>query len=111
MAAKKDSKQIIINAFMDHVLIHDKLPSSVYIFCKELKIDESEFYKYFASFSNLEEHIFVLFFDKSMDLITSDASFEKYNSEKSFLHCITHCLKCSQPTEAMWFGQSVITKK
>ena len=65
MAAKKDSKQIIINAFMDYVLIHDKLPSSVYIFCKELKIDESEFYKYFGFFSNLEEHILCYFLIKA----------------------------------------------
>ena len=46
---------------MDHVLIHDKLPSSVYIFCKELKIDESEFTST-SLFSNLEEHIFAIFY-------------------------------------------------
>lgn len=85
MAAKKDFKQTIINTFMDHVLVHDKMPSSVYTFCKTIKIDESEFYKHFASFSNLEEHIFVLFFNKSMELVASDASYENYNSREKLL--------------------------
>ena len=85
MAAKKDLKQTIINTFMDHVLVHDKMPSSVYTFCKAIKIDESEFYKHFASFSNLEEHIFVLFFNKSMELVASDASYENYNSREKLL--------------------------
>lgn len=85
MAAKKDLKQTIINTFMDHVLVHNKIPSSVYTFCKALKIDESEFYKHFASFTNLEEHIFVLFFEKSTDLVASDASYENYNSREKLL--------------------------
>lgn len=85
MAVKKDLKQTIINTFMDHVLVHDAMPSSVYTFCKAIKIDESEFYKHFASFSNLEEHIYELFFNKSMELVTSDTSYENYNSREKLL--------------------------
>ena len=82
MAAKKNTKQTLINAFMNEVLLNDKLPSSVYTFCNSLKIDESEFYKHFASFESLEEEIFKLFFENSLNLIQESESYDTYNSRE-----------------------------
>ena len=85
MAAKKNTKQLFIDAFMDYVLVHNKIPSSIYTFCKDLKQEESEFYKHFASFNNLEEHIFSIFFEKSLELVTNEPSYEGYNSREKLL--------------------------
>lgn len=85
MAAKKNTKQTLINAFMNEVLLNDKLPSSVYTFCNSLKIDESEFYKHFASFESLEEEIFKLFFENSLNLIQESESYDTYNSREKLL--------------------------
>ena len=42
-------QQKIFEYYTTSVLEHEKEPTSVYRFCKDLKIEEADFYKHFAS--------------------------------------------------------------
>ena len=42
--------QQLITWYMDYVLEHNEDPQSIYKFCKQHHISESEFYDYFTSF-------------------------------------------------------------
>ena len=61
----KITEDKIISLFMESVLEHEKVPSSVFKFCKENKITEEEFYGFFGSFDTLQKSIWTKFFDNS----------------------------------------------
>ena len=44
---KAITKDVIISAYMEYVLMHEKTPKSVYKFAKEHAMTEAEFYKFF----------------------------------------------------------------
>ena len=48
VTAKKPTRENIISYYMNFVLENETVPKSVFKFCKENKIKEEEFYKYFA---------------------------------------------------------------
>ena len=66
---EKDKSRHFFEAYTDYVLTHQKQPSSVYIFCKEIGEEEQEFYKYFASFSALEENVFSTLFEETLTML------------------------------------------
>ncbi|WP_338039010.1 hypothetical protein [Maribacter litopenaei] len=59
MATKKKSitKEEMIAKYMDYVLEQEKEPKTVYKFCKENKMSEADFYKYFASILSVKKGI------------------------------------------------------
>lgn len=50
-------KEKILNGYMDFVLTEGKDPATVYIFSKNLGIEESSFYEYFNSFESIATSI------------------------------------------------------
>ena len=85
--AKKviDTRQVILDQYMDHVLMNSEQPKSVYAFAKENKMKEAEFYEYFSSFENIDAHIFTLFFEHTMQLLSKDESFEEGDAKHKLL--------------------------
>ena len=80
---EKDSSSHFFEAYKDYVLTHQKQPSSVYTFCKEVGEEEQEFYKYFASFSALEESVFSTLFEETLTMLhNSDVYSELDNKTK-----------------------------
>ena len=56
MSAKEKINEIqIVTKFIDTLLTNGKPPKSIYVFSKELAIEESEFYTHV--FCNLQRHI------------------------------------------------------
>ena len=71
-----DLKQKIYDAYSTGVLEHEKEPKSVYLFCKKNKIEETDFYKSFASLEDIKESIFSKFFDNAYMLISKEKGFD-----------------------------------
>jgi len=72
-------------AYTDYVLTHQKQPSSVYIFCKEIGEEEQEFYKYFASFSALEENVFSTLFEETLTMLQNSEGYHEYDNKTKLL--------------------------
>lgn len=81
----KITEDKIISLFMESVLEHEKVPSSVFKFCKENKITEEEFYGFFGSFDTLQMSIWTKFFDNSYGLMQKNKDYESMTNEEKML--------------------------
>ena len=77
--------QMIITSYMEYVLDHGEQPKSIYKFCKDLKIDESEFYVFFGSFENLKAGIWNAFHTNTINVLHKDSNFENYPNKDKML--------------------------
>jgi len=82
---EKDKSRHFFEAYTDYVLTHQKQPSSVYIFCKEIGEEEQEFYKYFASFSALEENVFSTLFEETLTMLQNSEGYHEYDNKTKLL--------------------------
>ncbi len=83
--AKKMSREALIAAYMSTTLEEERFPTSVYKFCKELKIDEADFYAHFGSLEGLQKGIWISFFNQTYALLEKDSSFEEYGNREKML--------------------------
>ncbi len=81
----KNTKENIIDAYMDYVLEHEHEPKSVYKFAKDLKIKESDFYSHFGSFKGLKQHIWNTFYNNTIEVISKADGYENYSSREKML--------------------------
>lgn len=79
------NEQEIISKFMEKVLLDGKKPNSIYEFSKEIHIEESDFYKKFSSFEQIESHIFSLFFKNTLQLLEKDDAFNEFSAKDKLL--------------------------
>lgn len=82
---KSTSKDTVVAMFMDYVLEHEKLPKTVYKFCKVNDIKESDFYLYFSSISAVKKGIWNMFFDNTMNLIKKNKEFQNFTNKDKML--------------------------
>ncbi|GMN08487.1 TetR family transcriptional regulator C-terminal domain-containing protein [Croceitalea sp. MTPC5] len=89
MAAKtsttKISKGIIIGWYMDFVLEHETRPKSIYKFCKQNKIKEEDFYRFFGSFESLQKEIWNSFYANTMDLLQKNKEYAGFSNKDKML--------------------------
>ncbi|WP_407515684.1 TetR/AcrR family transcriptional regulator [Tamlana fucoidanivorans] len=87
MAKKKKapSKHDLLSAYIDFVLTHNENPKSVYGFTKMNNTDESEFYKYFASFQAIESAVFTSFFENSMTVLEQTEQYQTFDARNKLL--------------------------
>ncbi len=78
-------KQKIFEYYIKSVLENDKEPNSVYRFCKDLKIKESEFYKHFASLDYLKSQIFLQFYNNTNSLIQKEKGYISKSPKEKLL--------------------------
>lgn len=86
-------KQKIYEAYTKTILEEEKVPTSVYRFCKNIGIEESEFYKHFASLEHLKGQIFCQFFDNALSLIQKEKDMFLKRLKRNFFLFILHSLK------------------
>ncbi|TPN85432.1 TetR family transcriptional regulator C-terminal domain-containing protein [Aquimarina algicola] len=89
MASPK-SKQIIdsnyiIAKYMDYVLDHDGFPKSVYKFCKDIKIKESDFYNFFGSLEAIDKGIWSAFYNNAIDVMSKNKEYDDFSSREKML--------------------------
>ncbi|RDK85622.1 TetR family transcriptional regulator C-terminal domain-containing protein [Marinirhabdus gelatinilytica] len=82
---KRTARDTIIAGYMEYVLENERLPKSVYKFCKEQNTTEAEFYKNFGSFEGLQQEIWNSFFDHSMKLAHQNKGYGQFSNKEKML--------------------------
>lgn len=75
----------IKNGYIDYVLTHNEQPKSVYSFVKKLKISESDFYEFYASFDSIEKNIWVELTIETIDTLQQQEVWSDYSSRDKVL--------------------------
>lgn len=83
--ASLDGKSKIIESYIDHVLTHDKTPTSVYSFCKAIKIDEADFYTVAQSLVGIEALIWEDYVAATISKLETDDTFSAYSVREKAL--------------------------
>lgn len=79
------SRQQIIDLYMDYVLEQERLPKTVYRFCKDNNITEENFYKFFGSFDGLQKGIWEEFFDNTIMLMEKSPEYGAFSNREKLL--------------------------
>ena len=88
MAGKKATsvdKQTIISHYMNYALEHESYPKSVYKFCKEIKIKEEEFYKFFGNIEKLKNSIWSEFYKNTTGVMFANKEYDNYSNREKML--------------------------
>ncbi len=86
MAKKKSISQTdIIGFYMEYVLMHNEKPTSVYAFTKANKFEEQNFYAFFSSFETLEQSVFKVFFDNTLDTLDESGDYHSFDARNKLL--------------------------
>lgn len=86
MAKKKSISQTdIISFYMEHVLMHNERPHSVYAFAKANKFEEQNFYVFFSSFDTLEQSVFKVFFDNTIEALDKSEEYHSFDPRNKLL--------------------------
>ncbi|MBC3846700.1 TetR/AcrR family transcriptional regulator [Winogradskyella echinorum] len=86
MAKKKNIKQSdIVSFYMDYVLTHNHKPKSVYAFAKDNNFEEQKFYEFFNSFEVLEQSIFKIFFDNTLEVLHKSEDYQSFDARNKLL--------------------------
>ena len=86
MAKKKNLlREDIISYFMEYVLSYNKKPDSVYSFSKQYNFNEEDYYKFYGNFSALEQSIFKVFYEKTINLLEKNNEYQNYSSRDKML--------------------------
>ncbi len=75
----------IISAYMEYVLDQGVHPHTVYKFCKEIKITETNFYDHFGSFDNLKMSIWSTFHLNTINVLEASKEFAAYSNKEKML--------------------------
>ncbi len=89
MAVKKAKvvslKDQIISGYMTYVLEHEKVPTSVYKFCKSIDVTEDQFYGHFGSIESLQKSIWDTFFISTIELMEKNKEFDGFSNKDKML--------------------------
>ena len=73
MATKKKAAEMtaqeLLSKYTEYVLDNEKKPSTVYKFCKTIGIEETAFYKFFASLEAIESYFFESLHSHTLSLL------------------------------------------
>lgn len=75
----------LISLYMDYVLEHEKMPKSVYKFCKDNNITEAQFYDFYGNFDGLKKGIWTKFYENTMRVIEKSPDFEMFSTREKLL--------------------------
>lgn len=75
----------IITLYMEHVLMGEDMPKTVYAFCKKNNIEESDFYTFFGSFEGLKQEIWNKFLENTILTLQNDNSFAGFSPKNKLL--------------------------
>jgi hypothetical protein len=70
---------------MQMVLETNETPKNVFVFCKNLQVNESDFYAHFNSLDALQQTIWVKFFENAVSTIEKESAFAGYSDKNKLL--------------------------
>ncbi|MCH1517319.1 MAG: TetR/AcrR family transcriptional regulator [Flavobacteriaceae bacterium] len=86
MAMKTETmKTDILAAYTQHALEHEAFPTSVYKFCKENKIEETDFYATYASLDSVKHAVWQAFYDNASSLLAKNESHDSLSRKDRLL--------------------------
>lgn len=71
--------------FIDHINSTGKKPISIAAFSKTLDISEEEFYKYYSSFTAIENYIFKGLVERTAENLNADETYQNYSIREKLL--------------------------
>ena len=83
--AKKVTDDEIISLYMDYVLEHEMVPKSIYKFCKDGKIQESDLYSHFGSVTGIQKAIWNKFYTNTQGLMQKNKEYEQFSNKDKML--------------------------
>lgn len=85
MAKKKITSELLIEQYIDALLVHPEQLHSIYKFTKALSIEEGVFYEHFSSFEDLESTVFVQLFEATLATLHDTEGYEQFDSRNKLL--------------------------
>jgi AcrR family transcriptional regulator len=82
---KTPGRKDLMAAFMTDTLEAERFPVSVYKFCKEHKISETDFYAHFGSLESLQKEIWISFFNQTHELLEKDEAYRDFGNREKLL--------------------------
>lgn len=82
---KKDMKAQIIAKYQEYLLLEGKNPPSAYAFCKDLEIDEAEFYQYFSDFDQIAAHFWNDLFKQNLNRLEKTEEWADFSAREKLL--------------------------
>jgi len=79
------TKAAIMAAYTHCVLEHDKAPKSVYKFCKEEGLTETEFYDHFGSLDAVRKGVWNAFHENTLDVLHKNKDYGTYTNRDKML--------------------------
>jgi len=83
--SKNPTASEITSLYMAYLLENNSKPSSVYLFAKENKFEETLFYKHFGSFEAIEKSIFGTFFELTIQTLSKSEDYESFDARNKLL--------------------------
>lgn len=86
MGKKEENiKNKVFQAYSKFVLEHEKMPKSVYLFCKQIQIEERDFYQHFGSLNQVQDQLFIEFFENAFQLINKEKNYSTQTPKEKLL--------------------------
>lgn len=79
------TREKLMEMYMNHVLENEEEPGSVYKFCKQNNITETQFYNFFGSFEGLKNGIWKRFFEHTLEVMQKSKEYSSYNNREKML--------------------------
>ncbi len=79
------NKEKILKSYVDFLLKEGERPKNIYSFCQKLKIEETSFYAFYASFEQMEQSVFTNLFDSTITLLNKSENFENYDAKTKLI--------------------------
>lgn len=83
--AKKITKESIIAMYMNYVLEHEKVPKTVYKFCKINNIKESDLYIHFGSIKTIQKSIWSSFYTNAITVMKKNKEYGDFSNRDKML--------------------------
>jgi Tetracyclin repressor-like, C-terminal domain len=78
-------KQQIREAYKIYWLENGCKPASIYAFCKQINLEEKEFYSLYTSFDAIEKDIWLAIFNDTLHQLKNDETYRSYSAQEKLL--------------------------
>ncbi len=79
------TRQKIISAYREYLLLNGRAPASVFAFCQDLDLEESEFYDHFNDFPQVEDAFWTEIFKDVQSATIGDSEFAHFSAREKML--------------------------
>jgi len=78
-------KELILEKYQEYLLLNGKNPASVYAFCKDLDISESDFYQHFADFDQIAAQFWTSLNESTLARLEGTGEWAEFSTREKFL--------------------------